>query len=242
MAGMDTITIIETALAGGRLQRLLTWLSPSFPVGAFSYSHGLESAVEIGLVSDRASLVRWTETIVSVGAGRVDTVLLRTAYEAVEDDDIEALVWALERGDAMQPTSELGLETRAQGAAFLSAVSRNWPAAGIARVQDVALRCARPVVYPVAVGAAAAAHYIPLAPVLETYLHAFAANIVSAGVRLVPLGQSDGLYVLSELEPAVVASAQAARFAERDDIGSATAMVDWASTYHETQYTRLFRS
>ena len=90
------------------------------------------------------------------------------------------------------------------------------------------------------VGAAAAAHDIAVAPVLEAYLHAFAANIVSAGVRAIPLGQSDGLHVLAALEPVIVAAA--ARVCPIEDLGSAAIMVDWASAIHETQYTRLFRS
>lgn len=241
-AGMDTITTIEAGLAGGRLQRLLTWLSPSFPVGAFSYSHGLEAAVETGLVTDRKSLAAWTESILSVGAGRIDAALFLAAHEGIESDDRESLTWALERGETMRATSELGLETSAQGEAFLAAAARNWPAAGTAFVEALSRKCARSVVYPVAVGAVAAAHYIPARPALEAYLHAFAANIVSAGVRLIPLGQTDGLSVISDLEPAIIAAVAAAFDADREDIGSATFMVDLASTYHETQYTRLFRS
>ncbi|MGB0571328.1 MAG: urease accessory protein UreF [Alphaproteobacteria bacterium] len=232
----------ELSLSGARLQRLMTWLSPAFPVGAFSYSHGLEAAVEVALVTDREKLLSWIETIIRVGAGRVDAALFRAAYEAAIDEDTDALVWVLERGDVMRPTRELGLEISSQGAAFASAAARHWSSPKLEMVNVLAGREMREVAYPVAVGVAAADQDIPLLLALEAYLHAFAANIVSAGVRAVPLGQSDGLHVLAMLEPIVAESAASALTRSIDDLGSATVMVDWASSVHETQYSRLFRS
>jgi urease accessory protein len=231
-----------TELSGVRLQRLMTWLSPAFPVGAFSYSHGLESAVEAGMLENREDLSSWVETIVSSGAGRVDAALFRAAYDAVISDDTEGLAWALERGDAMRSTRDLGLETLSQGAAFVSAAARHWSSPWVGRLSDIAAETAREIAYPVAVGVTAADHGIAELPALEAYLHAFAANIVSAGVRAIPLGQSDGLHVLAALEPVVVAAAGAALDRPVDDMGSAAIMVDWASAIHETQYSRLFRS
>lgn len=237
---MTTESVPEMGPVGVRLQRLITWLSPAFPVGAFSYSHGLEAAVETGMVTDRATLAEWVETIVTTGAGRIDAALFRAAHEAVIEDDRDALGWAVERGDVLRPTRELGLETASQGTAFIGAVDRHWPAAALTELIELAECEDREIAYPVAVGAAAAAHDIAVAPVLEAYLHAFAANIVSAGVRAIPLGQSDGLHVLAALEPVIVAAA--ARVCPIEDLGSAAIMVDWASAIHETQYTRLFRS
>jgi len=229
-------------LAGVRLQRLMTWLSPAFPVGAFSYSHGLEAAVEAGMVTDREALSSWVETIVSVGAGRVDAALFRAAHDAATGDDADGLLWALERGDAMRPTRELGLETLSQGVAFAGAAARHWPGPHLIQLGALAERESREIAYPVAVGVTAADHDIPILPALEAYLHAFAANIVSAGVRAVPLGQSDGLHVLAMLEPVIVETAAAALVRPVEDLGSAAIMVDWASSVHETQYSRLFRS
>jgi len=237
---MTTESVPEMDPAGVRLQRLMTWLSPAFPVGAFSYSHGLEAAVETGMVTDRAMLAVWVETIVTTGAGRIDAALFRAAHEALTENDMDALGWAVERGDVLRPTRELGLETASQGTAFIGAVDRHWPAAALTDLIALAEREDREIAYPVAVGAAAATHDIAVAPALEGYLHAFAANIVSAGVRAIPLGQSDGLHVLAALEPIIVAAA--ARVCPIEDLGSAAIMVDWASAIHETQYTRLFRS
>ncbi|MEP4378657.1 MAG: urease accessory protein UreF [Alphaproteobacteria bacterium] len=232
----------EMSLSGARLQRLMTWLSPAFPVGAFSYSHGLEAAVETGMVTDRDELSSWVETIVSSGAGRVDAALFRAAHDAATGDDPHGLAWVLERGDAMQPTRELGLETTSQGIAFADAAARHWPSPSVRRLQEMSSATERAIAYPVAVGAAAADHGIPVLPGLEAYLHGFAANIVSAGVRAIPLGQSDGLQVLAMLEPVIVAAAAAALARPVEDMGSAAIMVDWASSKHETQYSRLFRS
>jgi len=239
---MDIAMTTETSLSGVRLQRLMTWLSPAFPVGAFSYSHGLEAAVEAGMVTNREEMSSWIETIILVGTGRVDAALLRAAHGAVTGDDAAGLLWALERGDAMRPTRELGLESLSQGAAFAGAAARHWSSPNLERLAQLAERESREVAYPVAVGVAAADHGIPLLPALEAYLHGFAANIVSAGVRAVPLGQSDGLHVLAMLEPIIIEAAGAALARPVEDLGSATVMVDWASSVHETQYSRLFRS
>jgi urease accessory protein len=246
MVVMDTITDIETALMPGsddaHLLRLMAWLSPSFPVGAFSYSHGLEYAVEAGWVIDRETLLAWSSEILQRGSGRVDAALFRASHDAVLTEDSDLIGWALERGDTMRATRELGVEAEGQGRAFLAAVSGPWPAPGLDWLQARATALARPVVYPVAVGVAAAAHQIPLSLALTAYLHAFAANLVSAGLRLVPLGQSDGQQAISELEPIIQHAVTAALQRPHTDIGSSTLLVDWASASHETQYTRLFRS
>jgi urease accessory protein len=83
---------------------------------------------------------------------------------------------------------------------------------------------------------------VPLEPALAAFLQAFAANLVSAGVRLVPLGQSDGQLVVAALEAAVAAAARQALATPLDEVGTAAPIVDWCSMRHETQYTRLFRS
>lgn len=230
------------SLGDAQLVRLMNWLSPSFPVGAYSYSHGIEYAVETGLIRDRDTLRDWIAEVIEAGTGRVDAALHRAAYEAVQNRDEALFVWALERGDAMRATRELGEETENQGRAFLAAVARPWPATGLDWACKQAEAQLRPMVYPVAVGAVTAAQDIPLKPSLTAYLHALAANLVSAGIRLIPLGQSDGQQALADLEPVILQAAEQALKQDREDIGQAALMVDWASARHETQYTRLFRS
>jgi urease accessory protein len=191
--------------------------------------------VEAGTVTDADTLVRWIETVLLFGAGRVDGVLFREAWQAAERGNWPALDEIAELGAAFQPTAEIALEARSQGDAFLSATRKAWPAPALARLEQGA-------VYPVAVGLACAAHRIALADGLGACFHAFAANLVSAGVRLVPLGQSDGQAALAALEPAVAAAETQAMTVTLDDLGSMAPLLDIASMKHETQYSRLFRS
>lgn len=247
---MDTVIPVEpvttdeagAGVAGASLLRLMTWLSPSFPVGAFSYSHGIEYAVEAGLVSDAGTLAGWVAAMLSRGAGRLDAVLFRIAYAAVRAGDDAALFDIVVRADAMRGTSEMARESAAQGAAFLDTVRAVWPDPGLDALTRAAAADGRPVAYAVAVAAVAARHDIALVPALTAFLHASAANLVSAGVRLVPLGQTDGQRTLAALEPAILDAVAAARRRTLADAGTAAPLIDWASMQHETQYTRLFRS
>ncbi len=226
--------------------RLMTWLSPSFPVGAYSYSHGIEYAVEAGLIVDRLTLVAWVAHLMWFGAGRSDAAILRATYEAVTSDDEDTFTDIAGWADAYRPTPELALESNAQGEAFLTTVDAAWPAIDLAPWRTALVAADRPTAYPVAVGAAAALARIPMPMALSAYLHGFAANLVSAAVRLIPLGQTDGQRVMAELEETVLAVADViarkGRVTLPDDLGAAAPMADWASMKHETQYTRLFRS
>ncbi|WP_404385707.1 urease accessory protein UreF [Caenispirillum salinarum] len=220
------------------LYRLMTWLSPSFPVGAYTYLHGLEWAVETGAVHDRLTLMDWVEGVLLHGAGRTDADLFRAGHGAVG----VALDTVVEVADALRGTAELAMESANQGRAFLTAVTASWPHP---RLDDLAARCRaleRPPSYPVAVAVAASAHGVPLEPALTAYLHALAANLVSAAVRLVPLGQTDGQKAQAALAATVHEAASAALVRDWEDLGAAAPVVDLFSMFHETQYTRLFRS
>jgi len=221
------------------LYRLLAWLSPAYPVGAFSYSHGLEYAVEAGLIRDAGSTHDWVEDVVRFGGARNDGVFLTCAHRAAARGDRAALCEVAELAAAYAPSAELALETGAQGAAFIRVTQDAW-ACNVLEwlVED----WSGPYAYPVAVGAAAAGHDIAAEQVRRAYLGAFAANLVSAAVRLVPLGQSDGQRIVARLESAIAETSRTLFDATLDDVGAATPMVDYASMKHETQYTRLFRS
>lgn len=240
---MADIPMVEcSSINGGQLTRLLAWLSPSFPVGGFSYSHGIEAAVEEGLARDRETLILWLDGILRHGAGRTDGMLFAAAHRAVLVDDEEGFAWAVERADAMRASAETALESRAQGVAFLNALRSAWPLDGLERWERVIATTGRPPAYAVAVALAAALIGVPEGPALSAYLHAFAANLVSAGVRLVPLGQTDGQKALAALDSVVHHAAKMALAAPLEDLGSRAMAVDWTSMIHETQYTRLFRS
>ncbi len=221
------------------LYRLMTWLSPSFPVGAFSYSSGIEWAVEAGDITDATSLRQWLASMLVNGAGICDGIFLAHAYRAALSGDDALLADIVELASAFAPSRERHLETTAQGRAFIEIARAAWHNALLDRLIT---SCKAAIVYPVAVGLVSAAHAIPLAPTLHAFLHAVTSNWISAGARLVPLGQTDSQRVLAQLEPDVAATAKRALVASLDDLGSATFRADLASMRHETQYTRLFRS
>ena len=231
---------MATITTEAALYRLLTWLSPGFPVGAFSYSHALEAAVEAGTVADAPALAHWIEGILAFGAASSDAIFLAETWRAVRAGDRAGFAAIAERSAAMRGTSELALESGAQGAAFAGVVATTWAVPARGWLDELPRDQA--VTYPIAVGLAAALAGFPLGASLTGYLQAFAANLVSAGVRLVPLGQSDGQRVLARLEPAVARAATLAAARGLDDIGTASPAVDLLSMRHETQYTRLFRS
>jgi urease accessory protein len=222
------------------LYRLLAWLSPAYPIGGFSYSHGIETAVEHGFVINRASLVAWIQTVLLGGTGRTDGALFAAAWRAAEARDWPAFDSIAERASAWRGTSEMALESRQQGGSFLSITRTAWPQADLDTAHE---RLGGEVALPVAVALATAAHGIALETALEGYLHAFTANLISAAVRTVPLGQSDGQVALASLEPSVRKAVEAAiAVSDLDEVGTATPLLDWCSMRHETQYTRLFRS
>jgi urease accessory protein len=222
--------------AGPGLYRLLAWLSPNFPIGAFSYSHGLEGAFDGGAVCDAASLQGWIAAVVAQGSGRMDADILCEAYRAAEREDPAALDAANQRGLAFRATAELALEAAQQGEAFLAACRAAWPEAFIAEWSPDA------VCHSAVFGAVVARGGIALADALVGYLEALAANLVSAGLRLGIIGQTGGQRILAALEPVVADAATAALTRDPADFGAATFAVDLASMAHESQYTRLFRS
>ena len=213
------------------LAKLLTWLSPAFPTGAFAYSHGLEWAVEAGDVTGEAALLAWLDDVLRHGAGHADAILVRHAHRA---GDAAALAEVAEMARAAAPSRERRAETLGQGEAFALA-AQVWGAPLLQAIEP-------PAAYPIAVGALARAHGVPEDATTVGLLHAFAANLVGAAVRLVPLGQTAGLRVLAALEPALHEVADAVRTLSLDDIGGAAFRSDIASMRHETQYTRLFRT
>lgn len=230
--------VAMTEADAASLYRLMTWLSPSFPVGGFSYSSGIEWAVEAGDVTDAAGLRDWLSAMLVDGSGFCDAVFLVHAHRAGEAGDLSGLADVAELAAAFVPSRERQLETTAQGRAFIEIARAAWSSAGL----DDAVAACPVIVYPVAVALVSAAHGIPAAPALHAFLHALVSNWISAGSRLVPLGQTDSQRILAALEPAVAATAARALSASLDDLGGATFRADLASLCHETQYTRLFRS
>lgn len=215
-----------TMLTDPKLLTLTQWLSPAYPVGAFSHSHGLEWAVESGHITDAASFAEWLRDILEQGTGRNDTILMAAAYRSPPEGlaDVDALACAF------AASKERLLETQAQGAAFCKVTAAIWGGMPPA------------LTYPVALGHAAATQGIPLDQTAVMYLHAFASNLCAAAMRLVPLGQTEGNQVLHQLAPICEAVVAAALPLTTDDLGGGCILAEIASMKHETQYTRLFRT
>jgi urease accessory protein len=279
-----------TAEARPGLYRLLSWLSPNFPIGAFSYSHGLEAAFADGTVGDAASLEGWIAALVAQGSGRMDADILVATYRASEGGQLAALDAANRRGLAFRATAELALESAQQGDAFLATCRAAWPEPFIEewasanpppqtgegrlganlredeptdslqapnltlprlrgrgeQAEEMAGQrrgaAADAVCHSAVFGAVAARAGIALGDALIGYLQNFAANLVSAGLRLGIVGQTDGQRILAVLEPMVAQAATAALARDAADFGAATFAADLASMAHESQYMRLFRS
>jgi urease accessory protein len=219
---------------------LQAWLSPAFPVGSFAYSQGLECAFEAGELPDGEALRDWLSTLLEHGPIRNDAILLSMAWHAVRDGNPSLLRETNDLALALANGRERRLETSAQGRAFARTLTMSWPAASFDAY--IAALGARPVAYPVAVAAAAAAHGLPLVPTLEAFVLAILANAIGAATRLGAVGQTDAQKIVAELAGRVPALVQGAVRASPDDLGSATVRADIFTFLHETQYTRLFRT
>ena len=212
------------------LLKLMSWMSPAFPVGAFAYSHGLERAVHDGWVTNKEELVDWLSDILTAGSAWNDAVLFVQASQA----DPSELADLADLAEAMAGASERHLETMRQGSAFIEA-ARAWPH----RVVDT-LPSECPM--PVAAGSLSGAHKVPVEAAVSAYLHAFLSNLVQASLRLMALSQQDGAEIIAELEPQIASTAARAAKSTLDDLGGMTFRAEIAALNHESQPSRLFRS
>jgi urease accessory protein len=217
----------------------MTWMSPAYPVGAFSYSSGIEWAVEAGEIASAETLRTWLATMIQQGSVLCDAALFAHAHRAATAGDDEALAAIAELAAALAGSKERFLETTAQGQAFRDITCAAWPTPTLDRL---AAGWRGPLAYPIVVAAACAGHGIALDPALHAFLHSVVSNLISAGMRLIPLGQTDGQRVLAALETEITMAAERARAIAFDEVGTTTPRADIASMRHETQYTRLFRS
>jgi urease accessory protein len=224
------------------LIRLQSWLSPTFPTGSYSYSHGLEWAVESKKLYDRRSLVDWLDADLRYGSARNDAIVFVEAWRCVPSGRQAQLLEIAELAAALRGTSEFTLEASQQGTSCLATLRDVWPDPAIDSLSEqLQLRRIRPVL-AIVLAVRSATEGVPAGLAVRAFLHAFVSNLVTAGVRLIPLGQTDGQRAVAELEDAVLDASERAMRAGIEALGSAALMVDLASALHETQYTRLFRS
>ncbi len=185
---------------------LQAWFSPAFPTGAFSYSHGMESAIHDGLITDAESLKNWIAFLLSHGSGRNDGLFLKAAYEGV-------------------------CETTELGQAFIRVVKASY---GV-KLPDQAA-------YPIAVGKAAQEINLDLTLTIQSYLQAFASNLISVGIRTIPIGQQAGQACLVQLYPVIEKITKKIKIATLDELGSATFMSDLMAIKHEKSAPRIYRT
>lgn len=224
---MRTNTARRRMLTDPKLLTLAQWLSPSYPVGAFSWSHGLEQAAARGWVRDGETLFHWLKDVLAAGAGRSDAILIGLAHDAEDARALEEID-ALAR--AFSPAAERLREAKRQGAAFAAVTREVWKL-------DLAAH-----LLPVSLGRAARLTEMPADAVAALYLHAFAGNLASAAQRLIRLGQTEAQGVLARLAPVCLDISKAAAGAEPEDLSSHGFLSDIAAMKHETQQPRLFQS
>ncbi|GHE02587.1 urease accessory protein UreF [Defluviimonas sp. 20V17] len=210
--------------ADAGLLRLTQWLSPAFPLGGFAYSHGLEAAVTAGQVRGAGDLRQWVADVLREGAGRADAILLAQALAGADPGPLDDLARAL------ASSRERLAETVEQGSALIRTINALTGAAH------------PPMALPVALGVVARGLDLPPAQVIALYLQAFAGNIVMAGVRFIPLGQTEGQAALAALHPVILAVAEEAAAAPLEALGGAAIGSDIAAMAHETLETRIFRT
>jgi urease accessory protein len=212
------------------LLRLMTLMSPSFPVGGFSYSLGLEQAVADGLVTDFAGLENWLTSLIEHGSAWNDAVLFAASFRR----DEAQLVDLVELGEALAGSKERYLEAHAQGAAFILAAK----AGGYAMPEHLPAKAS----YAIAAGSIAAAQSIALVDGLAAFIHAFVSNQVQVAIRLSLFGQAEGVRMVALLEPLIIQTASRAALSSLDDLGGSTMMAEIAAMRHETLYSRIFRT
>jgi urease accessory protein len=239
---MVAMSKLKYNLAPLALLRQQSWLSPAFPIGSYSYSHGTEWAVEAGHVHNRETLVDWLEADLRYGSVRNEAIFFIEAWRCAVDDDRAKLFDISELAAAFRGTSEFALEASQQGTACLNTLRHVWPHPLLDWLSETIQQHHIKAVQAVVLAVGAAKQCMPTSLALPAFLQSYIANLVTAGIRLIPLGQTDGQFVIAGLEQAILAASAQAENATIQDLGSAGFMVDLASMAHETQYTRLFRS
>ena len=236
------MSIERVSPAARPLLRLQSWLSPLFPTGAYSYSHGLEWAVEARYVYDLASLIEWLRADIAHGSIRNEAIFFSVAWRAATQGERAQLLQLAEVASAFRGTAEFALESAQQAAAALAVLRRAWPDPLLDWMASALREHQLSASVSVVLGARSATEAIPLGLALPAFLQSYVGNLVTAAVRLIPLGQTAGQLAVAGLEEAILSASARAENGTLDELGSAAFVVDLASMAHETQYTRLFRS
>jgi len=215
--------------------RLLQLASPALPVGAYSYSQGLESAMESKIVRDAATASRWIGEVLELSVASMEAPVLSRLMHAWQRGDIDAVRRWNAEFIASRETSELRGETVQMGYSLRRLLrDLDVPALELGAIDEVA--------YPTAFACAAAAWKLPVPDAIATYVFAWIENQVLAAVKCVPLGQTDGQRLMLDLGSRIAPLAERAIAMDDDDLANFAPGLAIASARHETQYSRIFRS
>ncbi|MBD2089032.1 urease accessory protein UreF [Microcoleus sp. FACHB-1515] len=219
-----------------QLLQLLQLTSPALPVGAFSYSEGLETLVQLGTIANAASLQHWLIQELSYGQIRLEAAVMLRVYEASLVDSAHLSQWN-HWLSAVRDSEELREQSWQMGRSLARLLIDLSPC-----VQPLIAACGEPCNYAAAFGIAAANWRIDRHTATLGYLHSWAANLVSAAVRLIPLGQTAGQRSMLELHPQIHQTAERILNLSDAELTACGWGLSIASMNHETLYSRLFRS
>ena len=203
-------------------QLLLSWFSPSFPIGSFNFSHGLEAAIEYQFVYDKISLEEWIKHLIINGTGKTDSILLTNAYNGEEVNELALALCA---------SKERWIETSNLGKAFCKNIRENW-----------GYKIDKNLAYPIAIGKAGLYFKIPLEKLLIAFLQSFVSNLINVGIKHIPLGQSEGQKILINFLPVIERQTNILKIAKVSDLGSSAFLSDLSSMYHETLNNRIYQT
>ena len=207
-----------------KFMTVMQWMSPAFPIGAFAYSHGLEWAIDKDHVSNGEKLQKWITDLLEYGSLRTDAIFISLILRGHDAKKMNELSMAL------CPAGERLLETKLQGSAFAKVIEDVWQ-------QDIG-----ELSLPIAVALAAKNQSIEQDLILPAYLHAFCSNLISAAIRLIPIGQTGGQRILLELYTTISDLVQTASESEIDDLNSACFFSDVSAMEHEYLQPRIFKT
>jgi urease accessory protein len=203
-------------------QILFSWFSPNFPIGSFNFSHGLEAAVEMKFIHDSFTLENWISNLITDGSGKTDLILLSNAYRGKNINELAL---------ALCPSKERWIESIKLGKSFSKNIRNNWSY----HIEDN-------LAFPVALGKAGSYFSIPLNQLLIIFLQSFVSNLITFGIKHIPLGQSAGQKILINLIPVIQAQSMKYKNYDIKNIGSCAFISDLASMYHENLKNRIYQT
>ena len=203
-------------------QVLFSWFSPNFPIGSFNFSHVLEAAVEMKFIHDSFTLENWISNLITDGSGKTDVILLSNAYRGKNINELAL---------ALCPSKERWIESIKLGKSFSKNIRDNWSY----NIEDE-------LAFPVALGKAGSFFSIPLDQLLIIFLQSFASNLITFGMKHIPLCQSAGQKILINLIPVIQAQSMKYKNYDIKDIGSSAFISDLASMYHENLKNRIYQT